>query len=718
MAMSPRNSQAARTRNPSRDKVAKSGVTAQFVLHVLRHWWKLVVPTGVLLAAVNSALVLHFFQRQYEAVAWLRIDDKPTHLSYESTHEDRPQSFANTQIELLRSPPVLQPVARSAEVAAFLETVAPQAPLPWLAKWLSVKSVGQSELYKVSLATPDAQLSAQIVNSILDSYFKLRSEDESERVGRLITLLEEEKQRRAREVALLRDGLKEADAKTPVDAGDASPLAADAGRRQPLAELQAKLINAEVERQVLEVRLRAAEEAGTSSAPAASDGIAERAVETDAEVVKLKSVLAGKRMKLHDIAARSADGENNPFYRQIQSEVLEDEQKLEQLAKTKAKSIRAELERTEGSKRADEVARLKADLEARRVAEKLLRQRFEALSEGQVEAAAKQNELARAEKAFDLIADRVAKLRTEQHAPGRVSLLERAEVPPQPVERLPLKQLVLVSLAGLFAPGLLVVGWEHLARRINAPECLEERSTLPVLAEVPRLPSQTAAGGTLPRNAQQPMRMFEESIDALATSLLLAGDRGEIKVVAITSAMANEGKTSVASRLAVSIARASGEPTLLIDGDMRSPDVHHHFHVDNEPGLAEVLKGARAANEAILADAEQRFHVLPAGRLSGNPHSLLGAGRLDSLLEDLRARYRYIVLDTPPVLAAGETLLLSKAADACLICAMQDASRMSQVEKARARLESVGCRIEGIVLNGVPVRHYAYRYGSYAYANT
>jgi capsular exopolysaccharide synthesis family protein len=716
--MSLANPKTIRVKQGTRLEVAaEQGISAQFLLNTLRHWWKIVLPAGLLLAMAASAVVVHFFQRQYEAVAWLRIDEKPTHLAFDSTHEERPQGFANTQVELLRSPPVLQSVAREADTAAFLQIVSPRDPLLWLTKGLSVKSVGQSELYKLSIMTPEPKLSAQIVNSVLDSYFKLRSQDENERLGLVIKLLEEEQQRRAGEVAAMRESVQALGANAAADPGDNRSLPAEAGRRQPLAELQVRLINAEVERQVLEAKIKAAEESETSPEAGVSDRTVDQAVEADAEVAKLKTLLAGKRSKLHEIAARSANGDRNPLYRQLQAEIAEEEQKLQQLCRDLGQKVRADLAASADKKQAGERTRLRADLEAHRAAEELLRQRYESLDEGQLEAAAKRAELARAEKAFELIADRVAKLRTEQRAPGRVSLLERAEIPLNPVEMYPLRPITLVSLLGLLLPALLAVAWERFTRRIHDPECLEQRSDLAVLAEVPRLPPRTVPRDSLPRHFEQQLRMVEESIDALATSLLLGKECGEIRVLAVTSAMPSEGKTSVASRLAVSLARASGEPTLLVDGDLRSPDIHRVFDVREEPGLAEVLAGRCSPEQAIITDGNEHVHLLPAGRLAGNPHSLLGAGKLESLLQELGGRYRHIVLDTPPVLAAGEALVLAKAAGACLICAKHGASRMSQVEKARERLESVGCRLAGIVLNGVPVRHYTYRYGSYAYAN-
>jgi len=106
-------------------------------------------------------------------------------------------------------------------------------------------------------------------------------------------------------------------------------------------------------------------------------------------------------------------------------------------------------------------------------------------------------------------------------------------------------------------------------------------------------------------------------------------------------------------------------------------------------------------------------HLLPAGKLRGNPHRLVGNGAMESLLEEVKPMYRYVIIDTPPVLAASEALVFAKSADAAVICTMRDASRVDQVKKVRDRLISAGARTVGIVLNGVPVNQYAYRYGNY-----
>ncbi len=166
----------------------------------------------------------------------------------------------------------------------------------------------------------------------------------------------------------------------------------------------------------------------------------------------------------------------------------------------------------------------------------------------------------------------------------------------------------------------------------------------------------------------------------------------------------------------MSFARATGKPLLLIDGDMRSPDIHSVFEIPLEPGLAKVLTGECSLEEAIVTSWSSNVHLLPAGRLEASPHKLLGNGAWKSLMAKIPARYRYVMIDTPPVLAASEALVLAKAADATLVCVMRDVSRMDQVRKTIERLAAAGSRPVGTVLSGVSTRHYASRYGDYAYA--
>ncbi len=168
----------------------------------------------------------------------------------------------------------------------------------------------------------------------------------------------------------------------------------------------------------------------------------------------------------------------------------------------------------------------------------------------------------------------------------------------------------------------------------------------------------------------------------------------------------------------MSLARASGRPTLLVDGDMRSPDIHRLLGLSLEPGLADVLAGDCSVEEAVQTEYSDHVHVLAAGRIMTSPHRLVGNGTLRPTFEEFRERYGYIVVDSPPLLAVSEALVLAQHADASLICAMRDTSRIDQVRRAYDRLLAASGGPVGVVLNGVPTDHYYRRYGGYGYTRS
>jgi polysaccharide biosynthesis transport protein len=149
---------------------------------------------------------------------------------------------------------------------------------------------------------------------------------------------------------------------------------------------------------------------------------------------------------------------------------------------------------------------------------------------------------------------------------------------------------------------------------------------------------------------------------------------------------------------------------------MRSPDVHRLFQTPRSPGLTEVLGRECSLEEAVVTNWTENLDILPAGVLHKTPHELLGNAAFDPVLDQLRGAYGFIVIDTPPILPASESLVLAKAADAALLCAMRGRSRESQTRLAYERLAGAGARPIGAVLNAVPARRYATTYGKYAYA--
>ena len=202
-----------------------------------------------------------------------------------------------------------------------------------------------------------------------------------------------------------------------------------------------------------------------------------------------------------------------------------------------------------------------------------------------------------------------------------------------------------------------------------------------------------------------------ESVDATRAVLLRECRAEGIRTVMVTSASKGEGKSSLASHLAISLAR-TGRRTLLVDFDLRRPAVHRMFDVPETPGVCEVLAGESSIDDAARGVAPD-LDVMPAGRCGARAFRALGQDVLPELLERLKDDYDFIVIDSAPVLAVADSLLISQHADAVLLSVFRGVSLMPAVRAGFARLESLGVRVLGAVVTGVAVDDFAESYGDY-----
>jgi len=702
------------------------GLTPGFVLNALRQWWKLAVPLGLLLGGGAAAVVWALFKPQYEAESWIRIREIRPALVF-PLEDSQSKQFVATQQEMLRSPEVLLPVLSRPEIARLPAVVQLQREgrdkVAGLSDLLLLSQVGKSEFLRVAFRDSNAEHAAQIVNAVVEEYFKLLNQEDARQVSRVVELLERERDNRKVQVEARREEIRQKVIATTGKDPFLTLQEPETPRAHPLGELQAKLISAEVEREVLEAQLQAYQEMLQQQPIQVPEAAVEQAVAQDPEVQAAELQLAESSAKLEELRRISRDAQRDPYCRQLAAQVERRESDLNELKTKVADRIRSELEARLGKERQDDLARMQYELEGRRMMEAALRKRYEdelgKLEEGNVESVNldfEQAELAQAQQVLDKINTRILQLRTELQAPAQVTLFSPARPPEAPLASVPWKQMGLAGGFGLFLPLLLALGWERIVRRITDAEVLEMESNLPVVGEIARLPHRLGRSRrSASRRLAWQLRLYEESIDSMRTALVLAEELREMKVLGVASAAKQEGKTSVVAQLAVSLARASGEPTLLVDGDLRSPDLHRIFEVPQSPGLAEVLAGECSLEEAVATGWSQHVHVLPSGRLRSSPHKLFGNGAVEATMNVARQRYRFIIIDTPPVLAAGEALVLGKTADALLFCAMRDVSQAGQVRKACQRLQAANCRLVAAVLNGMPARRYQRSYGSYDY---
>jgi succinoglycan biosynthesis transport protein ExoP len=705
----------------------KPGITPGFILQSLARWWPWALPAALVLSAIAAAIAWLTFEPTFEAESWIRIEDRRPFVAFPS--QDESKRFVQTQVETIRSPIVLGQCLSQPEIAQLPELKAELDPVKWVLKRLSISSVAESELYRIKFKGPNPDHAAKIVNAIVDTYLKHHTAQSTTESRKVIEVLERLKADRMRELGRLQEGVRSlTKLVTGKDAvnGLGGTQRESASALGPLAALETRLADVEIERQIIEVEYEAAKQAlHSQDQGAVPPDVIERFITADAEVVRMTAELQQIRDEAKHLEDTSAQPQQLAAFKTLAKRFASLKEELvarqEQLKKQASTETQKELL---GGLRAN-VDAYAAELKKQQMLEELLRKRvaeqraeLEKLGDESLNLEFARAELQRAEEVFRRLCDRITALQTEKEAETRVRQLNPATPPVDPVTT---SVKFVGPAAALFfvLPFGLSVLWELRVRRIASVDQLRDEARLPVIGEITALPARSlipSPGATARFERQR--SLFEESIAQLRTTLILCDDTANLQVIAVASAVSREGKTSVASQLATHMAKASNEPTLLIDADVRDPDIHQLFETALSPGLSEVLENQASLADAIVPSTSSALWLLPAGQYQVSPHTLFSGTTFRTLIEALRARYRHIVIDCPPLLAASEALVAAKIADGTLLCTMRDVSRTQQVREARERLSRAGVSILGVVISGVSTKGYYQRYGGYHYATT
>lgn len=231
-----------------------------------------------------------------------------------------------------------------------------------------------------------------------------------------------------------------------------------------------------------------------------------------------------------------------------------------------------------------------------------------------------------------------------------------------------------------------------------------------VLAEAPNGNGQMALA-TLDDNRS----VVAESYRHLRTSLLFSSAGKPPQVVLVTSSQPSEGKTTTAINTAITLAQA-GANVVLLDCDLRRPRLHHHFQLDNMMGITNYLSGdSEAAPLMKKYPRVPNLRVITSGPIPPNPAELLSSAEMRNMLDELRKTYKHIIIDSPPAISFTDAAILSTLADGVVIVAMANKSSLHLIRRFKQRLQNLGARIYGVVLNGIKPNSMEYGYYGYGY---
>ncbi|MEO8112749.1 MAG: polysaccharide biosynthesis tyrosine autokinase [Phenylobacterium sp.] len=278
------------------------------------------------------------------------------------------------------------------------------------------------------------------------------------------------------------------------------------------------------------------------------------------------------------------------------------------------------------------------------------------------------------------------------------------------------RNMMLGLILALAAGAAAVIFIEILDAGLATAEDVERRLDTAYLGSVPLLSS--VAGATdapIDYVVDKPLSGFAEAFRSLQASIFHARPGEPVKVVAITSALPGEGKTTTAICLARSAA-LQGRRTVVVDCDLRRRTVNRMMPEEPKVGLLEVLNGEATLEQALSLDAASGASILPLARTWFTPRDVFGSAAMDRLLVDLRARYDLVILDTAPILPVADTRVLASKADLLVLLARWRKTPQPAIEAAFRLLRGSGVNIGGVVLTQVDMKMQSkYGYGDPGY---
>jgi capsular exopolysaccharide synthesis family protein len=702
-----------------------------YLLILRKHQWLIL---SFLLAVVTITAIGTFrMQSVYVATARIEIDRENANIlpfqgtdPYDSMMDL--ENYIETQSRILTSETMALQTIRSgilsgqadftgdssASDAITTGSLANMKPPPELGAFLaslSVKRVANSRLMDVSFESTNPLLAAQVVNAHIKNFIEQNFQSRYEATSRASTWLTDQLSELKIRVQKSEDARITYERQNQIWSldGDKQNVAT-----QRLADLNKQLTDAQSERMRKQSLFEYAKAGDVDSVPQIRDNPAVQD-------------LLHKRTEVYSQYSDALNqyGPNFPKVQRFQSQLKE----LDVAVDKEKKAA---------------MSRLESDYREARQREQLLTQALEQqkaevnqMSERMVQYSILKREAEANKALYDGL---LTKLKEAGISAGlrssNIRVVDPAMIPTYPTRPAKSRNIALSFLVGLVGGIGLALLREYMDNTIKSPDDIETLARLPSLAVVPTF---SEFNGDRPRVkllkgvstnghdkrielvAQHlPKSQMSEAFRALRTALLLSQADHPPQVILVTSALPREGKTTAAANLAVTLAQL-GDRTLLIDADLRKPGVGRLLNLGNGKyaGLSSYLAGVSSLDlVTIQHPAIPNLSAIPTGPLPPNPADLLSSHNMTDAIAELRTKFKFIVIDSPPIMAATDAVILSVKTDGVLLVVRSGETPKEAFTRTRDLLLSVKCRLLGVVLNAVdssaPDYYYSYRYYPYS----
>jgi capsular exopolysaccharide synthesis family protein len=702
-----------------------------YLLILRKHQWLIL---SFMLAVVTIVAIATFrMQPVYVATARVEIDRENANIlpfqgsdSYDFVMDV--ENYIETQSKILTSETLALQTIRNNALSARPEFSSPnglsdavasgslanQRRPPELGEFLgslSVRRVPNSRLMDVSFESTDPQLAARIVNAHINTYIEQNYRSKFEATNQASTWLTSQLDDLRVKVQRSEDALITYERQNQIWTLDDKQSITT----QRLSDINKQLTDVQSERMKKESLFQFAKSGNLDAVPQVQSNV------TLMELLRRRSDLAGQYTD-----AVSQYGPNFPKVQRLQALQKELDDNIE-----KEKQQIVDVLESDFHEARDHETMLTGALDEQKIAANQMAEKL-----------VEYNILKReAEANKTLYEGLMTKLKetaiSASLRSSNIRVVDPAMIPSTPARPAKTRNVALAFLVGLVGGIGLALMREYLDNTVKTPDDIETLARLPSLAVVPQF---AGSNGTSKRNSflkgfstnghdkrielvaqHLPKSQMSEAFRALRTSILLSQAGHPPQVILVTSALPREGKTTAAANLAVTLAQL-GDSTVLVDADLRKPGVGRLLNLSSGKyaGLSSYLAGVSSLDLVSIPHPDiPNLVAIPTGPLPPNPADLLSSHKLVEAIAELRTKYKFIVIDSPPVMAATDAVILSVQADGVLLVVRSGETPKEAFTRTRDLLNSVKCHILGVVLNAVdssaPDYYYSYRYYPYSY---
>jgi capsular exopolysaccharide synthesis family protein len=686
-----------------REQVARGQVSAVSLWKAFRARWLRALLAGVVLGVGFAAAAFVSNPARYNTASLVRVlSSKAGVFDHAPALETDKSPFQRAQPSLVSSRGVLRTAATSERGRAVAATGKYGDLTGWLERNIKVGYLEDTDLMQISLAGHDAKETADLLNLVVGAYIEEANKAErgelSARIETLntsaITMSENLRQEKDKLDLLQRTLHTVVDPKA-LSIAQSTLVEEHASARKEVSSIQAQLRELEVKRNTFKSLVEAP--AGQSS------HLVEQQVEANPLVVKQAASLRTAEDNLGKARSNGIPGVTK--LTRFEDAVKLAKQQLEETRAEVRHQVAALVEgrtRVEAAvelKRIEEEIRIRKDHQRSAIEfEELKRKELDRLGTYSFELEAKRAEIEQAKAVLNKVREQKEQLLVESQSDRpRILLIQKAEPPESKNTRSRDTLAALAGVAGLFLGVFGTSFVEFRARRIQSAEDVSVELGMNVVGTLPVLPNRWSAGNGTGDGYWG--HLVTESVAYIRTVVLSGRCERPTQVLMITSAQSQEGKTMLASNLALSIAR-TGRRTLLVDGDLRRPSVAPLFGVQEGPGIAEILRGEAVTGDCLCPSAMPGLSLLPAGRCCRQAIQELAREGIEKMFRQLRESFDFIVVDSSPILPVSDSLLLGRLVDAVVFCVRPKVSRAPSVHAAHEMLSRLNIPVLGTVING------------------